>query len=257
MNAQYRFPFGEDLKNVKQSDTSTKKVFVLGVYASAVHAKWIDTTGHVVIRALAVASEPSIFWDGDTTEALKIIHKIHIPNELGVLVPADHRFNGPSGRSLDSNFLYPLHFKRLDAWLCDLVPHSCQNKSQLAALKREYDKFIKPPYNLPKYNIPKVPTPLVTDNRIKEILDELKKSKADTIILLGDQPIKYFLSKFTNKYRKLSDFKEYGKPIQIKIEGKTYTIYPLAHPRQVSKLGKSNYKWFDLHQRWIKEKLNG
>ena len=34
----YLFPFGQKLHPLVQEDTSPKKVFVLGVYASAVHA---------------------------------------------------------------------------------------------------------------------------------------------------------------------------------------------------------------------------
>ena len=37
---KYYFPFGEELKPLKQQDRKPKKVFVLGVYASAVHARW-------------------------------------------------------------------------------------------------------------------------------------------------------------------------------------------------------------------------
>ena len=36
------FPFGQELKKVEQKDRSPKQAFVLGVYASAVHARWID-----------------------------------------------------------------------------------------------------------------------------------------------------------------------------------------------------------------------
>ena len=36
------FPFGQPLKPVQQLNRSPKKAFVLGVYASAVHARWID-----------------------------------------------------------------------------------------------------------------------------------------------------------------------------------------------------------------------
>ena len=251
---KYVFPFGEKLGKVEQTDKTPKQIFVLGVYASAVHAKWIDSTGRVIIRALAVASEPHIFWTGDSTEALKIISEIKIPHELGSLMPAECTYNGPSGRCLDSNFLYPLNYKRENAWLCDLVPHSCQNPSQKTALVREYDKYIKL-QKLPIYNIPVVPNNLASEERIKEILIELKQSQAKTIVLLGDQPIKYFLSKFSDKYKKLSDFDEYGKSVKVTIDNKTYTIIALAHPRQVSKLGRSNQKWYDLHQKWLSEKL--
>lgn len=250
----HKFPFGQELKEVNQNDTTPKSVFVLGVYASAVHAKWLDINGRVLIKALAVASEPEIFWTGDTTEALKIINKIKIPQEMGVLVPAECIYNGPSGRCLDSNFLYPLNYTRENAWLCDLVPYSCQNTSQKSALEREYNKYIKLE-KLPKYDIPEVPKNLASEERLNEILTELKQSQADTIVLLGDQPIKYFLTRYTDKYKKLSDFEEYGKAVNVTIENKTYTVIALAHPRQVSKLGKSNQKWYDLHQIWMKSKL--
>jgi len=254
MNAQFHFPFGEELKKVVQKDTSPKKVFVLGVYASAIHAKWIDNNGKVLIRAIAVASEPCIFWRGDFEEAKDILSRINIPNGYGYLIPADTSFNGPSGRSLDENYLDPLGFTRNDAWLCDLVPHSCQNSSQKSALEREYDIYMKQNI-LPVYDMPEVPADLASDERIQEIIKELKQSNADTIILLGDQPVKYFLAKFSDKYNKLSDFKKYGKPVNVTIDNKFYTIIALAHPRQVSKLGKSNQKWYDLHQTWMKEKL--
>jgi len=247
----FKFPFGQELKNVSQKDTSPKKVFVLGVYASAVHAKWLDNDGKIRIKALAVASEPCIFWTGNPNEAKIIISEINIPQQYGKLIPADSTFNGPSGRSLDENYLSPLHFTRDDAWLCDLVPYSCKNSGQDSALKREYDKFL----DLPKYSIPEVPKILATSERINVILNELKKSQADTIILLGDQPIKYFLSLYDNKFKRLSDFIEYGKPFTIKIENKPYIVYALAHPRQTSKLGASSKKWFDLHKKWKLDNL--
>jgi hypothetical protein len=36
----WRFPFGEVVRPVVQQDRRAKSVFVLGVYASAVHARW-------------------------------------------------------------------------------------------------------------------------------------------------------------------------------------------------------------------------
>ncbi len=66
------YPFGSQLKKVEQQDKSPKKVFVLGVYASAVHAKWKSSSGKTLVNALAVASEPYIFWRGeDAKEQLK------------------------------------------------------------------------------------------------------------------------------------------------------------------------------------------
>jgi len=89
----YLFPFGQRLKRLEQQDRAPKEIFVLGVYASAVHAKWL-CNGKIVCRALAVASEPYTFWNGDVSEATKIIGEIKIPSELGKLVPANQNLNG-------------------------------------------------------------------------------------------------------------------------------------------------------------------
>ena len=55
---KYYFPFGEELKPLKQQDRTPKKVFVLGVYASAVHARWSlgPRKEDLMCAAMAVAS---------------------------------------------------------------------------------------------------------------------------------------------------------------------------------------------------------
>jgi hypothetical protein len=112
------FPFGQPVQEVAQADRSQKRVFVLGVYASAVHARWIGSDNKTIVNALAVASEPYIFWRGENSEA--IIQKIFVPQKIGKLVPANRQFNGPSGIALDDLILKPLRLTRNDAWLCDL-----------------------------------------------------------------------------------------------------------------------------------------
>ena len=99
----YQFPFGEYVKKLKQQDKTPKKFFVLGVYASAVHAKWIIGK-ETICQALAVASEPYIFWNGDTKEAQKIIDRIKIPVAVGKLVLPNKNSNGPSAKCLGKTF---------------------------------------------------------------------------------------------------------------------------------------------------------
>src|SRR4051794_26082632 len=120
---QFRFPFGQPLRAVAQEDCRPKRVFVLGVYASAVHARWVGPDGKELVKALAVASEPSIFWRRENAE--EVIRRIDVKG-AGELRPADQRFNGPSGRTLDEQILAPLGLGREQAWLCDLVPLSCK-----------------------------------------------------------------------------------------------------------------------------------
>ena len=137
------YPFGEKVKKVEQKDRNKKEFFVLGVYASAIHAKWIGADNKVKVKALAVASEPEIFWKGDREEAEKIIAKIKIPSEVGRLEVAAPIFNGPSGIELDKSYLAPLGLTRNDVWLCDLLPYSRLNDGQTKAIKREYEPLLK------------------------------------------------------------------------------------------------------------------
>ena len=116
------FPFGMPITPVRQADTSPKRIFVLGVYASAVHARWVTDDDKTIISALAVASEPEIFWRGNDAGA--IIGQIPVPPGAGRLVSAGATLNGPSGVALDSMFLEPLGITRQDAWLSDLLPES-------------------------------------------------------------------------------------------------------------------------------------
>jgi hypothetical protein len=247
------FPFGQTLQEVKQTNRTPKKAFVLGVYASAVHAEWYSPGGRIICRALAVASEPYIFWKGNNEEAESIISKINLPDGVGYLRPANDQFNGPSGRTLDEKILAPLGYSREDTWLCDLVPYSCQNNNQRIALDKNYVP-IQDRFGLPKSTIPPVPKTLTDEKRRGEILQELIESEANTIILLGDDPIKWFLNFNSDcNVQKLSDFDTYGSRIRVTISEKEYDVIPLAHPRQIAALGKSSQKWYSLHQQWIQD----
>ena len=93
---KYHFPFGETVKPLVQEDRTPKKVFVLGVYASAVHARW-KNGANTKCNALAVASEPRIFWDGNIPikQFLNVVAKVDFKSlqeykELhGYGIPAD------------------------------------------------------------------------------------------------------------------------------------------------------------------------
>jgi uracil-DNA glycosylase len=251
------FPFGSLLTKVEQKDKNPKKIFFLGVYASAVHAKWISPRGRVLIKALAVASEPYIFWKGDGAD--KIIKDIPVPKELGHLEPADATFNGPSGKILDSHYMKPLGLTRDDVWLCDILPFTRINPGQKRALEKHYNPYIKP-YKIPKCTIPDFSKQeLDNEARRKAILKELESSGAKVLILLGDLPIKYFLSYYSEQ-KKLHlanyglEIGDYGKPNPTTINGKKYQVIPLVHPRQAGKLGLHDKEWNKLHQKWIEKK---
>ena len=254
----YKYPFGDTVKRVVQQDRTPKKVFVLGVYASAVHARW-KKDGKTVCPALAVASEPRIFWDGNPEEAKEIISKIAIPKEVGTLEPAGAHLNGPSAKVLDEHILGALGYTRADAWLCDLLPETRINSGQMKVIEEKYNPIIKK-YGLNEVTIPTRPTVFSNPQRNKEILAELKESKANLLILLGDIPIAQFLNEVaTVPYKTLLEYVHlygYGNPTEIKIDGRTIQVLPLAHPRQIGALGAHSEKWNELHKKWENSQRN-
>ena len=247
------FPFGQPILPLAQKDRTRKRVFVLGVYASAVHARWLGEDGRQKIGAVAVASEPEIFWRGSRETVQKIISEIKLPAGAGSLVPASAHLNGPSGKALDELFLKPLGLSREDAWLCDLVPHSCMNPRQEEALKREYDP-LRASLRLPPYEWPKVPDELAGVERRLEIEGELLESGADILITLGDQPLRWF-TKYHGSERNLLAYGQtaqtYGKLHPISISGRKLHLLPLVHPRQAARLGTHSAEWAALHEAWI------
>jgi hypothetical protein len=249
---KYYFPFGETVHPLVQQDRGPKKVFVLGVYASAVHARW-KKDDKVVCQALAVASEPRIFWDGNPKEAADIISKINIPEQMGTLEPAGTHLNGPSAKVLDNQILAPLGFTRKDAWLCDLLPETRLNPNQFKIIQKEYEPKAMQ-YGLNEVTIPKRPTNFCDKARSEEIISELEDSQAETLILLGDIPVLQFLNLVAEvDYKSLQEYVDlygYGNYSQVAINGKTYNILPLAHPRQIGALGAHSDKWYKLHQEW-------
>lgn len=248
----YYFPFGQELHPLIQEDRSPKKVFVLGVYASAVHARW-KRNGKIVCQALAVASEPYIFWDGDLAEAKRIIDAIDIPKELGYLEPAGKQLNGPSAKVLEENILAPLGYTRVDAWLCDCLPETRLNPSQLKVIRERYNPLIEQ-YHLNQVTIPTRPSAFCDRRRSEEITQELMESEADLLVLLGDIPIAQYLNRVTDvPFTTLGEYVDlygYGNTTQVQISGRKIQVLPLAHPRQIGALGAHSEKWNLMHREW-------
>ena len=249
--AEGTFPFGQPVRRVIQTDRAPKRVFVLGVYASAVHARWCDVKGKQIVKALGVAPEPYIFWRGEGAE--DILATIDVPKEAGHLEPADRTNNGPSGRSLDEDFLQPLGLTRADAWLCDLVPYSCMNDGQAKKVRRKYEPLVER-HALPLVNWPDVPAKFTDAARREEIAEELRESSAEVLITLGDKPLKYFAAAFGGK-RKLrlygKDENTYGRMHNLQFHGRSLCLLPLVHPKQAAGLGPHDPVWKDLHNTWV------
>lgn len=249
----HRFPFGEPLLTLRQSPLADAGVFVLGVYASAVHARWLNPDGSTRVTALAVASEPYIFWRGEGQD--EIIGSIDIPAEAGRLVPPGPGMNGPSGVALDELYLEPLGLTRQNAWLCDLLPQSRMNTGQAQAVRARYNPVAQA-LDLPAATIPPVPHRFATETRVEEILEEFISSGADTLITLGDVPLKEFVAplRLCDK-TSIANFGiqsgQYGQRHRFSLRGRSFYLLPLVHPRQAARLGAHNPILADAHERWM------
>ncbi len=245
------FPFGNPILPVQQSDRTPKRVFVLGVYASAVHARWLRADGSIAVRALAVSSEPEIFWRGDGED--EIIASIPLPEGAGRLVSPGEGLNGPSGQTLDQDFLRPMGLDRSSVWLCDLLPESRCNPNQANAIKREYDSM-KTAYSLPDFDFPPLPKVLADENRVRAIETELEEAGSRILVTLGDLPLQWFASRH-GAHSRLADYgstnESYGRLHEIRIGDKQLLLLPLVHPRQAGQLGGYSETWWQLHQHWM------
>lgn len=159
---------------------------------------------------------------------------------------------------MDFEVLWPLGCKREDAWFCYVMPYPTLNPGKIGLIKANYTAVAES-YNLPECSIPIFnPAEFRKQSRLKEILIELKQSQADTIVLLGDIPIKHFLSHFS-EFKSLKDFEKgldnfgrlihYGKKQKIEIAGKLYNVIPLIDPEHYSTTGNTSQK--DCHIYWM------
>jgi hypothetical protein len=110
---------------------------------------------------------------------------------------------------LDEVILKPLGVHRSDTWLCDRVPHSCVNPDQRKAIDRSYTSLIEK-YHLPTPSIPAIPKALADAARRQSILDEIRTSQAEIRVMLGDEPIRWFLRYFQPRWQRLRDFERYA-----------------------------------------------
>lgn len=248
------FPFGNPVLRVQQIERDPKPVFILGVYGSAVYGQFKTKKSQLSIRYLPIANEPEIFWSGGQDLVRKIISDLKIPKEIGKLSPELSIVNGFMGKSLDKYFLNPLKIKREQVWICNLIPHHVLNKNERKSIKK-YNN-IQGELNLPKASIPtkKDRWNFITKKRFREIIEELFQSRADVIITLGQQPLKWFLKEFDNNVDQLLNIKDYGVLTEVQIESINIKLLPLFHPKQLLKERNRDTRVGLLHYDWLKLK---
>ena len=130
------------------------------------------------------------------------------------------------------------------------------NSGQEKAISKHYRPLVAE-MGSPPVNWPTVPARPADDARKAEVATELRESKAEIVITLGDQPLQWFMSKYGSHTR----LREYGNNPDayrqlhpIETEGRSRLLLPLVHPRQAARLGGHNKIWADLHTTWVIDK---
>ena len=118
----YRFAFGIALTGTPPQRPASlpARAFIVGVYPSAIHARWVANSGRFKCSALAVAPEPHSFWDGADAEERIASVAAGLPPAAGRLTSAGRGINGPSGRVLREAYLDPLSLDVRTCWVTDL-----------------------------------------------------------------------------------------------------------------------------------------
>lgn len=243
----YHFPFGhQHHPTPPQRSKGKAEVFVVGVYASAVHAAWHGPDGHQLCQALAVAPEPRSFWDGRDAEERVQEVAATVPSKAGSLRPAHQRFNGPSGCALMEHYLEPLGSP--ECWITDLHPGYYLSEGNAAAIERHY-KPLAEKLSLPTADLPSRPGEVKPgQDRLSELAREFLESEAEVVVTLGNEPIRALFEEGRDRL----SMGDYGRLEERLFLGR----YPvkalhLVHPRRAAALGRSSEAWGRVHAEWV------
>jgi hypothetical protein len=181
MEVVERFPFGAPIQPVTWQQAGPKPVMVIGVYPSAVHARWVDVDGRTRIRAVAMANEPEPFWTGQDADDHIAAVTATVPTVVGRLVGAPGH-NGPSGQALDASVLAPLGLDRDRIRVADIDNRYMANPAQQQALERCYNLLVQKGLLPPVSWRPRRPITKVPADRSPSLAEELEEARPDWVM---------------------------------------------------------------------------
>jgi hypothetical protein len=245
------YPFGQPTtrRPPRRPDRSAD-LFILGVYPSALHVRW-QQPGGVVVGALAVDDEPTVFWDGADARQ-RISHwraNVGWRAEWGTVTPAGG--NGSSGRAVVDQVLRPLRIPAERTYFTDCLPYyfvKTSPGSQGHRIDHVYQPFATA-HGLPQANLPHRP-PIrelvrraIADETVN-LQDQFRESGADTVVTLGEEAAAVFAAIVGVKPPTLRPGTTYGQPRPARINGRRIDWIPLTHP------GNRAPTWRSRHAEW-------
>lgn len=248
------FPFGRPatVRPPRPAIGGPAKVFVLGVYPSALHVRWCRPDGVVRVQALAVDDEPEVFWDGaDAEERVKYwAQQVGWQRSWGWVTASG---NGTSGRAVVRDVLGPLGIERGEAHFTDCYRRYLVKSgagSQRAAMEAAYAPFAAarglPPVSLPGRPADAALVRMAVAEEGGELMAQVRASEADLVVTLG-QPAADVLAHLSAIDRVvLRRDSGYGSVRRLRIGHAAVNWLPLKHPGQRSSV------WQEHHQAWAR-----
>jgi hypothetical protein len=278
------FPFGRPStkRPARRPTSGSAEIFVLGVYPSALHVRWIlpqwlCTNDRSEVKALAVDVEPTVFWDGSDAaarvEQWREVIGFREGNGLddwGFVEPAAR--NGSSGDDVGDRVLKPLGKSPASTWFTDAVPWFFVKRApktsakipsppsqQADVLDDVYTRLVvhlaKRGGHLPKWDLPSRPSiaQLVdaASDRSAELRDEVLASRAATLITLGEEA-RRVATKLADEPGNVSSIPlslamsndDYATKRELMIGDQKVNWWALRHP------GSRDRRWQDKDEAW-------
>lgn len=273
--SDHTFPFGSTASpRPPRSPNGPAALFVLGVYPSALHVHWtppawaMNELGVTEIGALAVADEPTVFWDGLDPNAEELVASwkqevgFRDGDGQGDWGSVHSAGNGTSGRPVTERILNPLGISPKDTWFSDAVnTYFVKNGtgSQGEAWKRRYRPFAERS-GLPSGDLPTRPSPQIlvrtaVEEHSGRLRAELLEAAAPVVITLGEEARQVLAAIVDARSgpptEPLRHGANYGKPGAVSVGEWNAEWLALVHP------GQRSTEWTATHNTWITERTTG
>lgn len=245
------FPFGRlSTDRPPRLPADRADVFLLGVYPSALHVRWVRPDGVVQVQALAVDDEPEVFWDGaDAAERVALWREqVGWQPGWGRVTPSG---NGTSGRAVVDDVLQPLATTIDRCHVTDCLPRYLVKNgpgSQGKAMSSVYGPFAEA-RGLPEVSLPRRPSPagLVRQAIGEErgrLMSQVTASGADRVVTLGQEAADVFAAVCDVGAVVLRPDEHYGCLRNVRLGARLLAWTPLKHP------GLRSPKWQQRHAAW-------
>lgn len=255
------FPFGRPVTPRPASSDGQRTAFILGAYPSALHVHWTPPEPYRSVQALAVDNEPEPFWEGeDESECIEIWKAtVGFTDRLGT-IECCRRFNGPSGVKLRERYLEPLGLDRDGCWITDALDTYRLSNGQRARIDDTFDPVAK---LLGLGDVTVRPHPSEGDV-VKEAVElhlarlsaELARASPSLIVTLGNAAQRVLRELVhpdasQDPGPRVLPGDNYGRAVELHIEGRCVTWVPLAHPAAPARY----QAWHDVWAREIAPNL--